>query len=63
MLQRRADLDFLGASLWHCLGIPGPQRTEKEETLERYVETKPDWIDLPNTYAGAAAHCASCDYT
>ena len=33
VLQRRADLHFFAASLWTCLGIPGPQRTEKEETL------------------------------
>jgi hypothetical protein len=61
VLQRRADLHFLGASLWPCLGIPSPQRTEKEETLERNVETKPDWIDVPNSYTGAAARRASGD--
>ena len=47
--QRRARaanaLIHLGSSHWPCLGIPRvPRRTEKEETLERYVETKPDRI-------------------
>jgi hypothetical protein len=46
-----------------ALASPVLKRTEKEETLERYVETKPDWIDLPNSYARAAAHCASSDDT
>jgi hypothetical protein len=46
-----------------ALASPVLKRTEKEETLERYVETKSDWIDLPNSYARAAAHCASSDYT
>jgi len=44
-----------------ALESPVLKRTEKEETLERYVETKSDWIDLPNSHAGAAARCASRD--
>ena len=45
-----------------ALASPVLKRTEKEETLERNVETKPDWIYVPNPYAGAAARCASRDH-
>lgn len=54
-----ALIHFWVRAIGLALASPSPKWTEKEESCERNVETKPDRIDDPESHPGTPARGAS----